>query len=363
MKEDTISRRDVMGRVARVGAATAGLGAVSAFLRGVRVGAQQTLPVPRIAYTSPTLPSYVHTIVGPLDFGPRFGLNFTQAQLTRFESHATATQTVLAGRAEIVAGSTASHLILREQGRDFKIFAPFLGVDDFVLAVNEKVRSPEDLFNPRVRVASDSAGGAGYLILEAFLQVLNTGRRVRDIPNLVILESSGLRTTAIANGDVDASIIHIDQFMSANRATGGRLRTLVSLYDNVPLYMKEAFAAPASWLDRNLEVATALTAALLSANRALMRDFGYYVRSVRRIVQGGGPDEEVLRSLWDLIRRYPFWGVNDELLQRERIAFMIDLTRRSGLLSRALPADEAVDLRPVQGALAMIGRVSREEFA
>lgn len=358
----SMSRRDLIKEAVRVGTA-ASLGSVSVLGGLGRVRAEQReLPVPRIAYTSPTLPSYVNTIVGPLDFGPRFGLNFSEFQLLRFESHATATQTVLAGRAEVVAGSTASHLILREQGRDFKIFAPFLGVDDFVLAVNEKVRSVEDLFNPSVRVASDSAGGAGYLILEAFLEVLKTGRRVRDIPNLVVLESSGLRTTAIANGDVDASIIHVDQFERANQAAGGRLRTLVTLYDNVPLYVKESFAAPASWIDRNLEVATALVAALISANRALMRDLDYFVRSVRRIIRGGGPPDEELRKLWNLIRRYPFWGINDELLQPDRIGYMIDLCRRSGLLQGRLSAEDAVDLRPVQRALAMIGRVSRQEF-
>jgi ABC-type nitrate/sulfonate/bicarbonate transport system substrate-binding protein len=329
---------------------------------GAPTAAAGDLQAPRIAYTSPTLPSYVNTKVGPIDFGPRFGLNFSDQQLITFDSHATATQTVLSGRADIVAGSTASHILLQQQGRDFKIFVPFLGTDDFVLAVNEKVKSPNDLFKEGVRVSTDSAGGAGYLIMQAFLDGLNTGKRVADIPSLVTLESSGQRTTALANGDVDASVIHINQFEEANEAQGGKLRTLATLYETVPHYLKESFAAPKEWLDAHQEEACALAAAVLSADRELMKNFDYYRESVGKIVEGGGPEEAELRTLHGLIRQYPFWGVNGELLESDNVGFMIDLMKRTEMLSRDVSVEQAVDRRPIQCALQRIGEVPRSEL-
>ncbi len=329
---------------------------------GETPAAATDLEVPRIAYTSPTLPSYVNTKVAPTDFGPRFGLTFAENQLITFDSHATATQTVLSGRADIVAGSTASHILLQQQNRDFKIFAPFLGTDDFVLAMNEKVKSPDDLFTEGVRVSTDSAGGAGYLILQAFLDGLETGKRVADIPTLVTLESSGQRTTALANGDVDASVIHINQFNEANEAQGGKLRTLATLYETVPNYLKESFAAPKEWLDEHQEEACALTAAILSADRELIRDFNYYQQSVEKFVEGGGPEEEELQTLHSLIRQYPFWGVNGELMEQDNIGFMIDLMTRTEMLTEDVTVEQVVDRRPIECALQRIGEVSQEDL-
>ena len=335
-------------------------GALPVLPLGFKARAQQQVKAPRIAFTSPTLPSYVNTVVGPLEFGPKLGLSFGEFNLLFFESHAVATQVVLAGRADVVGGSTASHLILRETGRDFKLFAPFVGTIDIVLAANEKVRGVEDLFKPNIRVAVDSPGGSGQLYLEALLDVLHAGRRVKDIPNPLILESSGLRATALANGDVDAAPIQSYQFLDANKALGGRLRVLAALDENVPLYLDQAFAAPSSWISQNLEAATRLAAAVLAANRALMRDFAYYVRSVRRYVRGGGPGEDVLRNLWERIRRYPFWALNDGL-EYERVELMIDLAYKGGLLRRRLKAEEVVDRRPIEAALKLLGQASRSE--
>ena len=44
------------------------------------------LPVPRVALTSPTQPSYVETIYGPITYGSEFGLDMTLDDFTIFDS-------------------------------------------------------------------------------------------------------------------------------------------------------------------------------------------------------------------------------------------------------------------------------------
>ena len=102
----------------------------------------------RISLTAPIKPSDVQTIFGPVHYGPEFGLDITPDDFLTFESHATATQSVLAGETAIVGGSFVSNLLLREIGQDFKSFCPFSNLDDYVIAGRGGISRVEQLFDP-----------------------------------------------------------------------------------------------------------------------------------------------------------------------------------------------------------------------
>jgi len=213
----------------------------------------------RVSLATGTKPSFVHTVYGPIHYGPEFGLNLTQDNFIIFESHATATQSVLAGQSAIVGGSFISHLILRETGLDFKVFCPLVNLDDFVIAGRNGVTQIEQLFDPAVRVAVDSPGGAAGIILDAMLQAAGTERTVAHLPNLRILESSSLRTSVFVAGGVDATVLHLTQFKQAAAEVPDAV-IITSLYEDVPVFLKEAYAAPASWLEENQESAADILA-------------------------------------------------------------------------------------------------------
>lgn len=316
---------------------------------------------PRIALTSPTQPSFVYTLAGPMEYGSRFGLEFQDGDITTFESHAVATQAALAGRMDVVGGSTISHLTLVEQGKPFKIFAPFINTDDFVLAVRNNVKNIDDLIKPETRVAVDSPGGAGNTIFDAMLMAAGAKFRVKDIPNVTILESSGLRATAFASNNIDATVIHLAQFEQAKAQAGETARILASLYETTPHYVKETFAAPSAWIDSHLEEAAALNKALITAARELTASYELFKQMVRKYIAGGGPDEQVLKSTWELIRKYDFWPVNGGL-DDEGIAFMIDLAYESGLIKKKLDVAQCVDRRPLEAALKDIGRIDKSQL-
>lgn len=310
------------------------------------------LPVPRVALTSPTQPSYVETIYGPIHYGPEFGLNMTADDFTIFDSHATATQSALAGQADIVGGSFVSHMLVREAGEDFKVFCSFINLDDFVIAGRNGITEVEQLFDSDVRVAVDSPGGAAEIILNSMLQAAGTGMTVADIPNQNILESSGLRTSAFVADEVDATVIHLGQFRQAAEEIPDAV-IIATQYGDVPIFIKEAYAAPASWLDENLDTATAFCASVIKASRDLPEDYELFQEAVNEFV-GEPPDDETLQEVFDLISEYEFWPT-DGGLDPEAITFMGEMAVTAGVLQEVPDPAEVVDRRPIEMALELLG--------
>ena len=261
---------------------TAAVAAVSALLVAVGggvVGAGTDTTAPAgggevgdvtFAWTSPTQPTFVNRDYGIVEEGPAFGLNATVDDMLTFDSHAVATQAVLSGDADVVGGSFVSNMLVNQQGEDFKAFCPFVKNDDFVLVSSPGIDAIGDIFADDVSVALDSPGGAGDIILNAMLQAAGEERTTADIPGIQILESSGLRTTAFAAGDVDVTLVHLTQYNSEILPAVPDAQIISRLYEDVPTFLKETFAAPSSWIDENLETAAAICAAVISGSRTLV---------------------------------------------------------------------------------------------
>lgn len=299
-------------------------------------GGKQT---PRIAFTSEVQPSYVNTRYGPIEYGSEFGLEFSEDDFLVFDSHSTATQTALSGRAEIVGGSFASHLLAREQGTDFKAFCPFINLDDYMFVGRDGVNSVDDWFKPETTVGVDSPGGAAAMAVNAMLQANDASGLVNDIPNTKILQSSGLRTSAFVSGEVDATIIHLSQFNLAKEQVPSAT-AIAKMYEDLPFYIKESFAAPADWLEQNKEVAASFCASVLQANRTLTESFETYREAVNTYVAEPPPEEE-LRTMFELLQQHNFWP-EDGGHEPEAVQYMIDLAVTSGVLETELNAEEVV---------------------
>ena len=310
---------------------------------GSEGGGEEMATSLQVANTSPTQPGFVPAKYGVIERGGDFGLEMTKDNFTTFDSHAVATQAALSGQADVVAGSLVSHMLLQEQGQDFKMFCPYIAQDDFVIAGANGVSEIDDLFEDGTRVALDSPGGAGDIILNAMLQASGETRTAAEIPGIQILESSGLRTTAYAAGEVDATVIHDYQYFGAEaQATDPVI--IASLFDTVPDFVKEAHAAPASWLAENQELAASYCASVLVGMRELSADFDTYKKAVESYADVEEmPDDETLRNLWESATEYGFWPGETGGLDEENIEFMADVAVKSGLLQEAPAYEDVVD--------------------
>jgi NitT/TauT family transport system substrate-binding protein len=273
--------------------------------------------------------------------GSDFGLGISVAQnVIQSDSHTTAVQTFLDGKAQVMATSFSAILDAREQGENVKLFCPFVSMDDFVLAGANGVNTAGQLFDPSTRVGIDSPGGAGAIVLNAMLSGLGEPRDVDEIPTQRIIESSSARAAEWAAGGLDATVIHDTQYDGA-AATVDRPVEIGTLYDNAPGFIKVAQAARADWLDQNRELAARYCATTLRAMKALKSDFSVFQAAVDEYV-AEPPSEESLRELFALIQQYPFW-TEDGGLSVDSVNFMIDMATESGVLTQPMNAADVVD--------------------
>jgi NitT/TauT family transport system substrate-binding protein len=295
----------------------------------------------RIALSAQPQPSLVPLVYGVDNFAGQFGLDINvKDNVTIFDSHTTAAQTVLGGKAQVLGSSISSVLAARERGQNFKIFCPYVSMDDFVLAGSNGVTTIGQLFDPGTRVGIDSPGGAGAIILNALLMGTGEKRGINDIPNKQIIESSSLRTAAWAAGDVTATVIHEDQYETAEKDVTDPVR-IATLYENVRTFVKEVQAADESWLAENRELAAQYCATTLTAMKALKGDFALFQKAVETYVDEP-PSEQGLRVLFDLIQKYPFW-TEDGGLNQDSMTFMIEVATASGVLTEPMDANDVVD--------------------
>lgn len=306
---------------------------------------------PIIGLSSSVQPSYILAMDGPLSYGSQFGMDVTPDDFVSFDSHATVVQAALSGQVEVVGASTLAHLSAISQGQPFRIFAAMNHADDFVIAGRGDVTTLEQLADPEVTVGMDEPGGAGAAIFDAMLLAEGQDFISTDIQDAVVIGSSGGRTSALASGEVDATSIHLHQAESIDEETGD-VTIISNLYENVPLFMMQAFAAPEDWLEENPDTAAAFTASLIVSAREMHADYDTFVAAVEESI-AEPPDDATLQSIWDLATQHDFWPL-DGGLEDDRVQFMIDLAETQGLIEEGLTPDDIVDRRPLEGALELL---------
>lgn len=316
--------------------------------------AEEEIVAPRVAFTAPTIPSIVERIHGPVELGDQFRLEMTEEDFTTFEDHATATQSTLGGQHDVVGGSFASLMLVRESGQDFQAFCPFINLDDFVLAGRNGVTEMEQLFDPQYSVAIDSFGGAADLILNAMLQANGFEQTGEDIPGAQIVTSSGLRTTALAAGEVDASFIHLTQFNQVQQQADDAV-IISALYEDVPTFIKEVYQAPAQWLEENPESAAAFCASVIASARQLSDDYDAFAAAVETYVEEP-PEEAELQELHRLINEYDFWPI-DSGFDEEAVQFMGEVAVASGIVEQEPDPDDLVNREVLERAFELADEV------
>jgi ABC-type nitrate/sulfonate/bicarbonate transport system substrate-binding protein len=358
-----VSRREFLRRTGIGAGGVVSLGAMSALLaacgddeetKGGDAGSSSGKIIkPKIGLSSSPQASYLPVIAGPIMAGTKFGLPaMTIDDYTIFDSSTTLTQSALSGQVDVGGQSTIAQLLLIDKGLPFKIFASYSVSDDFVIAGRGDIKSLDQLKDPKTVVAVDSPGGAGQAVFDAMLKSANAGFLSGDIPKTIIVESSGERTSALASGDCDATVIHVVQ-ANAIQKEKGDVNIIAKLYGDVPNFMKEAYAARADWLDENVETAAAITASLIQSSRDLLADYSAFEKASNDLMEEPPPAEE-LKVLFDIIKDNDVYP-SDGGITDERIQFMIDLGKESGLLKTDLTPDKVLDRRPLERAMELVG--------
>lgn len=309
----------------------------------------------RVAHSTGSVqPHRINGYAAPIDFGSDFGIELQESNVELFDSHATALQVLLSGKLDILGSSLVSALQVREKGQDIKVFCPYTNGIPLEIVGTGDVTSLEDLKDPGVRVAVESPGGPTNFAMDLVFAAKDLDMTVNQLGNTVILEDSPLRLGALASGDADVAVLVKHQLPSLEEQLGEEnvhvLSDVVRDTENKAVIL--VFTAKADWLENNMDTATAFCASVLNANRQLAQDFDLFAAEAEKYMDPA-PDEEVLRPTWELLgtaELFPFNGLTEEAL-----TFSQDVLVDTGLLEEALPYDEIVDQRPMEGALELLG--------
>lgn len=313
-------------------------------------------PLVRLAASS-SGEAYVGQYRAAQEYGDLVGIS-TEDALTEFESHATAAQVTLAGRADINSGGLTQLLQLIQEGQDFRAFCPVQkDSTEHLVGRTEAITSLDQITDPNVRVAVDSPGGLINFIMNLVFRERGMDITVDDLQNVTILEDGGLRLSALAADEVDVGSVDLFEVADLRDQVGEDAITVLSVTAADADFMANIYFAPKEWLDENTDVAGAYCAATLYANRLQASNLEEYERVVNKYIEGGVPND-VTEGIWNFARENEIWPYNTDVLDEEAVRTVIEVSVASGLLDEStldLTFEDVVDTRPMDIANDLLG--------
>jgi len=302
---------------------------------------------PRFVSSTSVIPIFVQQAAGPLLYGKEFGLNVPESNYKVVQSHGTAIQTVLSGEADIVAGSVFGSITAASQGVPLRLFSTARNRDDDVLAAQPNAGSLEQIIaGGDIRVSTDSKGGTAYAELQAMINAAGGDAKVGSLPGFTVLESSGQRQAALAAGQIDAAIIHVDQYWQVQQEKPD-LKVLARSVD-VPPFPLTGYAAMTSWLNTNRATATAIVKSIAACTTAFRESFDEYNTAVQHLIETP-PNDSDLRRLWEFAVENKIWEV-DGTVSAQGYQTAADLAVSAEVIAEAPPYSDAVDASPGEAA-------------
>jgi ABC-type nitrate/sulfonate/bicarbonate transport system substrate-binding protein len=351
-----VTRRVFVGRSTRIFGA-AGLIGAAGLLEACGGGSSDSegkaaakasgdIITPKVASSTSPLPMFVHQVAGPVLYGAQVGLHMTADDFIAFESHTTALQTLLAHKADVVVGSIVGSMSAIAQGLPIKIFDNTRTRDDNVLAGAGAAKQFSDIFSEKVRVATDSKAGSSSEELQGILNRLHPGASPDELPGYTDLESSSQRQAALASGQVDAAMMHIDQFWAIQEQKPDAVILARSV--DTPVFPLSSYAATTAWLDKNLATATAMNKSVLLATKAFYNDFDAYYKAITTLIEEP-PSKSVLRRLRDFATKNKIWPT-DAHITPDAYGRAARLGEQAEVFIKAPTYKDAVDTRPMDAA-------------
>ncbi len=293
-----------------------------------------------------TADAYIPQYRAPELFGDQFNIS-TEENIQLFEEGALAAQLVASGDADVGSGGFTNMVQLLEAGEDLRVFCPSQkDSTEHLIGRTDKITSLEQITDPDVRVAVESAGGFLNLLMNLVFLNRDIGITTDDLTNTVILEDGSLRLAALASGDVDVGSLDLFEQADLKAELGEDAVTVLSVVAEDTEFLSNVLWAKKEWLDENQDVAARYCATVLYSNRQLASDFDQYLAALETYIAGGVEDEEVAQANWDFARQYEIWPYNTSVLSEEVIADQMKVSVDTGIIeeeSASLGFEDLVD--------------------
>jgi ABC-type nitrate/sulfonate/bicarbonate transport system substrate-binding protein len=279
-----------------------------------------------------TADAYIPQYRAPEIFGELFGIS-TDEHIQLFEEGALAAQLVASGDADVASGGFTNMAQLQETGQDVKVFCPTQkDSTEHLVGRTDVITSLEQITDPNVRVAVESAGGFLNLLMNLVFLNRDIGITTDDLTNTVILEDGSLRLAAMAAGDVDVASLDLFEQADLKAELGEDAVEVLSVVAEDAEFLSNVLWARTDWLEENADVAARYCATILYSNRQMASDYEQYKAALEEYSATGIEDESVVQANWDFARRYEVWPYNTTVLTPEVIADQLQVSVDTGII-------------------------------
>lgn len=172
----------------------------------------------------------------------------------------------------------------------------------------------------------------------------------------LIIPGSEVRAEALAQGQIDASVIDLPDVVQLSHTYPGSFKVLTTIGEQFPDLIEQDLWLSRSWAEENPELATRVVKAIVEAMRKLTSDTAYGVELAKQHLPD--VDEEVLTELVEEYSRRGLWP-EDGLLTPERALETLTFFNEVGEIDIGTPTEESVskyfDFSYLDKALAELG--------
>jgi ABC-type nitrate/sulfonate/bicarbonate transport system substrate-binding protein len=279
-----------------------------------------------------TADAYIPQYRAPQIFGDQFGIS-TDEHIQLFEEGSLAAQLVASGDADVGSGGFTNMVQLLETGQDVKVFCPTQkDSTEHLVGRTEAITSLEQITDPDVRVAVESAGGFLNLLMNLVFLNRGLGITTDDLTNTVILEDGSLRLAAMAAGDVDVASLDLFEQADLKEELGEDAVEVLSVVAEDAEFLSNVLWARTDWLEENADLAARYCATVLFSNRQMASDYEQYKAALEEFSATGIEDEAVVQANWDFARQYEVWPYNTTVLTPEVIADQLQVSVDTGII-------------------------------
>lgn len=207
---------------------------------------------------------------GPTDMPAILALEALKAQgwdaeVIEFDSPDILTQALLNGQVQIAAMGPATAIAADLAGADLKMIAKN-NRNDFLILSDAEVADCAGLDGRVVAIHSTGSTTTAHLM-----------RYMKDTcpdakPNIIVLSGSANRVAALLNGQIDGTIVRLEDWMAITGGQDDRARILAKLVDEQPTLLTQAIVVSAAKLEEDRPVLEAFVAALDQEFSAIYAD-------------------------------------------------------------------------------------------
>jgi ABC-type nitrate/sulfonate/bicarbonate transport system substrate-binding protein len=264
--------------------------------------------------------------------------NCIEVEIIDFESGIAAFRAMAAGEFDMGLSGSVSPILAFGEGADAVGIAAGGALTDFQTVATGDIETCEDLEGRSV--ATDGPGGLVHAVTEQFMA--SCGIDIDSDVELIVGEPESF-VPRIAQGEIEATTMHIDERIFAEQELGTEMNVLANAWEDVPLFHYTTWSTARPLLDdpEKRDQFVRFIAALLKVGEWLADDANREEAIERMAVVSEQPESVIEEAYSTFGSRFP--TTCDEMMPMESYDFLIDLQVELGNLEEDFPATDLID--------------------